>query len=130
VNGPSTENGIGLQGRQVRLKPRGAGRFFASGFLIFWLCGWAAGEVLALWVLVRGAISLITGEALGSEGGPVAPGPAIAVGVFMVVWLTLWTIGGICAIRELLKMLWAEDRISTASGLLSVSRRLGPRARN
>jgi hypothetical protein len=44
----------------------------------------------------------------------------------MIVWLTLWTIGGVCAMRELLRMLWSEDRISTATGALTVSRRLGP----
>ena len=36
----------------IRLRPSGFGRFFAGGFLLFWLCGWAAGEALDLEQLI------------------------------------------------------------------------------
>jgi hypothetical protein len=53
-------------------------------------------------------------------------GPAVAVGAFLLVWLALWTVGGIAAIGELLRLLWGEDRMMVASGRLTVTWSRGP----
>lgn len=95
------------QGLEVLLKPRGLGRFFGAGFLSFWLCGWAAGEAFALWLLGAGA-------------------PGLAMGAFLLLWLCLWTFGGYAAITELLRLVWSEDRIVAGTGILRVMHRLGP----
>ena len=110
----------------VSLKPRGPMRFFAAVFLLFWLCGWAAGECFALWFLGNGAVALMSGTPFMSGRAPVQAGPAIAVGVFLLFWLTLWTMGGFAAIGELLRQVWAEDRLLVEGAGLVVVRSRGP----
>jgi len=50
----------------------------------------------------------------------------VAMGVFLLFWLTFWTIGGLSALRELLRCFAAEDRLELASGELLWQRRMGP----
>jgi hypothetical protein len=102
----------------LSFRPRGAGRFAGAAFLLFWLAGWAAGEAFALAFIIKGVHSLLTGRA------PLAP--TLAVGCFLLVWLTFWTLGGILAIRELLRLLWAEDRLALDHETLTRTHRLGP----
>jgi hypothetical protein len=115
-----------VDGWQLRLKSCGVGRYVSGAFLAFWLCGWAAGETFALWMLITGAVALLTGKPPGPASQPLELGPALMMGAFLVVWLTFWTIGGIAAFTELLRLLWGEDRITVASGRLTVTRRRGP----
>lgn len=56
---------------------------FQSAFLSVWLCGWLAGELLAL-------------------GALVAPGIPLPVRAFLLLWLTFWTFGGVTAMGALL----------------------------
>ncbi len=100
----------------VRFRPVGPGRYFVAGFLSLWLCGWLAGEVFALWTLWR-----ILAAFLASGEGP------LPVALFLLVWLGLWTLGGAAALRELLRALWSEDRLTvTADGGLECWRQRGP----
>jgi len=55
--------------------PSSLGSIGVVAFLMFWMLGWAFGEIFVLW-------SLLTGQ---------APGP---VSLFLVGWLGAWTIGG------------------------------------
>ncbi|MBM5821189.1 MAG: hypothetical protein FJ082_01645 [Cyanobacteria bacterium K_Offshore_surface_m2_011] len=88
-----------------RFRPVGPGRFFVAAFLSLWLCGWLAGEVFAVWALWR-----ILGAFLaGGEGA------ALPVALFLLVWLSFWTLGGAAALRELLRALWSEDRLTLAA---------------
>jgi len=113
-------------GWQARLRPRGAGRFLSAGFMLLWLCIWACGEAFVTWLLVRGAIALVTGEPPGAGREPLQWGPALAIGAFLIAWLAFWTLGGIIAIRELLRLTWSEDVLIARSDGLTLSRRLGP----
>lgn len=100
-----------------RFRPVGPGRFFVAGFLSFWLCGWLAGEVFALWLLWRILVALLTG----------GEGAALPVALFLLVWLGLWTLGGAAALRELLRALWSEDRLTVAAdGELERQAQRGP----
>lgn len=121
MQGEHTTNGM-----QIRLKPRGSGRFFAAGFLAFWLCGWAAGEIFALTALVLLVVSWVTGAPAGPLKETPDPVSTLAGGGFMLVWLTGWTFGGIMAIRQVLTLVWAEDRVTAASSGLIIERRRGP----
>jgi hypothetical protein len=114
------------EGWQLRLRPPGFERAFGSAFMLVWLCGWALGEFFALWLLVRGAIALVTGAPPDPGREPLAPGPAIAAGVFLLAWLAIWTLGGIAAISELLRMMWGEDRLTIQGGRLIVEHIRGP----
>jgi hypothetical protein len=110
----------------VLLKPHGTGRFFGAAFILFWLCGWAVGEGLALWLLGNGAAALMNGAPIGQSRAPLQVGPALAMGAFLLVWLALWTLGGIAAIGQFLRLTWSEDRVSAEGGILTLVSRLGP----
>ena len=109
----------------VRLRPRGAGRFLTFGFLSLWLCGWAAGEAFVLWILATGGRAFLTGVPPASGRSPLPAAPTVAAGIFLCVWFTFWTLGGIAAIREWLRSIWAEDHISAGPDL-TITRRIGP----
>ena len=127
---PADNNPMAIErtpdGLLARFKARGAGRFFSSAFLIFWLCGWAVGECFALWLLGNGVVALMSGEPLSRGQGPLQPGPALLAGAFILFWLALWTVGGVAAIAEVLRLLWGEDRLLVREAKLRLERRRGP----
>jgi hypothetical protein len=96
--GEAVKDGIGAT--SFRFRPQGPGRFFVAGFLSFWLCGWLAGEIFALWVLWR---LLAGGLATGQWALPAL--------LFLLVWLSLWSLGGAAALRQVMGALWSEDRL-------------------
>jgi hypothetical protein len=53
-------------------------------------------------------------------------GFGLAAGAFLVFWLALWTLGGIAAIGELLRLLWSEDRIIANGAGLTLASSRGP----
>jgi hypothetical protein len=120
---------IGLRseiGYEVRLRRRGIGRYFGATFLALWLCGWVVGEVFALGVLAWGGVALVTGDPPGPNQEALELATAAATGVFLLVWLGFWTLGGIAAATELLRELWGEDRLVATSDGLLVEWRAGP----
>jgi len=115
-----------LEGFEVRLRTRDPFRFVSATFLAVWLCGWAFGESFALWMLVKGAYALITGTPPDPGRAPLQLGPAVMTGAFLLVWLTIWTVGGIGALGEFLRLVWGVDRIVASSGRLVVTWIRGP----
>lgn len=125
-----------FHGASASLRPTGVLRYFGAAFLLVWLAGWAVGEVVALGFLVM-LVRSIVGSAIGATwpvpgGDWIVGGAAGFVLLFLIVWLTLWTFGGFAAIRELLRSLAGEDRISVESMAVEVQHRAGPfrRTRN
>ena len=114
------------EGWQVRLKPSGPVRYVAAAFLLFWLCGWAVGEGVALTFLTKGILALMNGAPFEEGHSPLQVGPALAIGGFLLLWLSLWTLGGIAAIGEVLRLLWSEDRLLANAGGITVVRSRGP----
>ena len=118
---------VEADGRRVmRLRLQEKGRVSSVTFLLVWLVFWTVGEVVVGYLLVAGAISLAAGRPLWSDGQALALGPAVAAGAFMVVWLAFWTLAGVLALREMLRLVWSEDRIAVTSGGILVDRRRGP----
>jgi len=113
-------------GTEIRLRPHGIARFLPAGFLAFWLCGWAAAEGFVLVMIGRGVYSLFTGAPFGTDGKPVELGPGIGIGLFILFWITFWTLGGIMALRQLLLLVWSEDRLVVERDGLVRYRQLGP----
>jgi hypothetical protein len=105
-------------------------RFFGAAFLLVWLAGWAVGEVFAAGFLVM-LLRSIVGSAIGAEwpipGGEwIAGGAAGFVLLFLLVWLTLWTFGGLAAMREFFRSIAGEDRVSVESMAVELQHRAGP----
>ncbi len=115
-----------FEGWQARIRPEGAVRFIGAAFLAFWLCGWAVGEVCVLGVLIGGLWTLVSGT-------PPHPHFAIAqdtavwpIAGFLLLWLILWTYGGVTAGWTMLRLLWGEDRITLRADGLRLDRRATP----
>ena len=125
----AASRGVTLQrtfrGLEVRLHSIGKGRFFSAAFLGVWLAGWAAGEVVVVWLLAVGGWSLLTGRPPEPGRAPLQPGPSVAIGAFLALWLALWTFGGVMALYEFFRLLWAVDRITADPSGLDVARRVG-----
>jgi hypothetical protein len=102
-------------GFEVVLRSTGVGRFFGAGFLGLWLLGWLAGEAFAIWMLGAGGWSFLTGQPPAAGREPVTLGVAVAAGLFLIFWLSLWTLGGVAAIWEFLRLLCGKDRIEVAA---------------
>ncbi len=114
------------EGYELSLEPQGAGRFVVAAFLALWLCGWAVGEVFALTVLAWGVRAWLAGRDVLPPGSMPGPALALGAGLFVLVWLVFWTIGGVAALRELLLLTAGRDRIVAAPDALVVERRRGP----
>ncbi len=78
-------------------------QWFQILFMSFWMIGWAFGEVGAL-------RSLISGEGFG---GP---------GLFMIVWLSGWTIGGGYVIYIISWQLFGNEIIQVSNSVITTSR--------
>jgi hypothetical protein len=111
---------------ELKLRVRDPGRWFGALFLAAWLCIWAIGESFALWILIRGAIALVTGTPPDAGREPLQAGPAVMVGAFLLLWVAIWTLGGIAAFAELLRLLFGEDRLVVSGGRLTVTWSRGP----
>ena len=96
-------------GLETQLRITGLCRFGGVAFLALWLAGWAVGEGFVCWILGRGAWSLLTGQPLGAGQKTLEFTAALPIGLFLVFWLILWTIGGVAAGRELLRLLFGRD---------------------
>jgi hypothetical protein len=112
----------------VELRSRGATRFLGAGFLAVWLCGWLAGEVAALTTLLAMLFGAVLPEFVTERLPQVTTsgGGGIFVVIFLLVWLTFWTIGGIFAIRQLLTLLWGRDVVSAGPDGIKVNSGAGP----
>ena len=100
-----------LEGLEARLRMAGIGRFFEAAFFTVWLTFWAVGEALVLGILIVGAWSLLTGQPPGRGREPLRLESVLPMGLFLLVWVSFWTLGGVMAGRELLRKLFGRDRI-------------------
>lgn len=74
-----------------------------AAFISVWLCGWAVGEVFAVVMLFA----------------PATPLPARA---FLLLWLTLWTLGGLVAINGALDAIGGVSSLRVDREALSVQK--------
>lgn len=110
------------------LKPSGRGRFFEVPFLAVWLAGWAVGESVALTVLgaiVADVIARAFGVTLSFSSRLAPDGSAPFFLLFLLVWLTMWTFGGVAAGTHFLRALAGRDVISASQDGLEIERRVG-----
>lgn len=98
------------EGIYVRIA--GQRSLFGAGFLAFWLCGWAVGEVM------------VTGVLLSWLFGQSNPDSTFAV-FFMLVWLGGWTIGGVAAIASFLWLAFGREEIVAIPVAISISNNFG-----
>jgi hypothetical protein len=112
-------------GLEARLAMAGISRFFSAAFLAVWLAGWAVGEAFAVWLLSVGAWSLLTGHPPEAGREPLRPEVALPIGLFLLFWLALWTLGGVMAGRELLRLLFGRDCVRVGNDALEIEHSYG-----
>jgi hypothetical protein len=111
------------------LRPVGWGRYIDVVFLGVWLAGWVVGEVFGL-ALMGGFLAALGAGVFGitlSFAPRVAPdGSAPFFLLFALVWLTLWSVGGIGALTHFLRSAAGLDILSVSPAGLELERRAGP----
>lgn len=96
-----------------------------AAFLTVWLAIWALGEGVVLWILARGSRALITGTPPAPGWDALQPAPALALGTFLLLWLVFWTLGGVIAVREVLRLLCGWDRLVLTAEEIRIEHGLG-----
>jgi hypothetical protein len=92
---------------RAEFRPTGCMRFGLGAFLVFWLCGWAAGEAFAL----RGLLWSLSGG-INSPAAKAASQPmGWVIGGFLLLWTFLWTLGGAAALIHLSRLIAGVDRL-------------------
>lgn len=116
-------------GWRVTLRVTGAARFLVVGFLSFWLCGWAVGELFAGGTFLAGLRDLVAPDLElpwlphMKNRAPSNPWPILG---FLAVWLTGWTVGGAAAAWQALRALAGVDDVRWDHEGLEVVQRAGP----
>ena len=113
----------------MSLRPTGIGRYFVAAFMAMWLVGWLVGEVFA--IAIAGAIfSSVAGafpDRLPAWSADLVASSGLAFALlFLLVWLTFWTFGGIAALLHLMRSLVGEDVIGLTDSGFELVRRAGP----
>src|SRR5215471_10799082 len=104
----------GDSGTQVALRASGILRFLPATFLTVWLCGWAVGEWFGLRLFASMVRTLLGWSVLGPWLPPLSGRMPSGVAlpffiVFVTLWLTLWTVGGIGAFLQIMTLLFGRD---------------------
>jgi hypothetical protein len=120
----------GPHGEIFSLKPTGWGRFiFDIPFLGVWLAFWLVFEVAVIVLLggmLAGLIAHVVGITLSFASRLAPDGSVPFFLLFLLVWLTLWTVGGIAAGTHFLRTLAGRDVISVSPDGLEIDWRAGP----
>lgn len=131
----SDPEAVTIDGDTVELRATGAARFFEAAFLLVWIAFWAIGEAVVLAILgsMLGALFGFFRDSYVTQFGRSvierAPGFEIgfvAVFLFLMAWLSLWTVGGVAAIYTCLRLTGGADRLTVTGGLLELRWRAGP----
>jgi hypothetical protein len=125
-------------------RPQRRVRFLGTCSIALWLCVWAVGEVFAVGVLLA-SLGLPWGprllHALTSLEASLAPGVADRIAwrefpgppnagalalAFVGVWLAIWTMAGLLAAYQVLRLLASEDWVAWDGTGVEIRRRVGP----
>jgi hypothetical protein len=126
---------ITVEGDSVTVRATGIGRYFEAVVLGLWILFWAIGEAFALAVvgsMMAALFGLLPDSQLTRLGRSVLEGaPGFEIGfmamfLFLMVWLALWTFGGLAALYGCLRLLAGSDRLTVTGELLELTWHAGP----
>ena len=125
-------------------RPGGLVRFFGTGVITAWLGAWVVGEAYAAGILLA-SLGVPGGAAwlnlLGLLAGRIAPALAERLAwrdfptpanadtfalAFITTWIAVWTVAGLVAAWQLLRLHASEDRVEWDDSGVTVHRRVGP----
>ena len=111
------------------LRPTGWGRYVDVVFLGVWIAGWFVGELVGL-AFVGGLLVAVVAAAFrimlpfAFRLVPDGSTPFFLLG--SLVWLTLWTVGGVAALTHFLRSMAGQDVITVSSRGVELRWRAGP----
>ena len=111
------------------LRPVGWGRYIEVPFFGVWIAGWLIGELVALALLgglLAGLIAAVVGFELPFASRLAPDGSVPFFLLFILMWLTLWTVGGVAALRHFLRSLAGQDVVTVSPAGLELVWRAGP----
>lgn len=94
---------------------------FQTVFLTIWLVFWALGEITIGSIVVGAAFALLTSD------DPNVPRAAVALtggGLFLLVWLSLWTLGGVWAAYVWLWQIAGREILALDGRALTITQRV------
>lgn len=87
------------RGDAIRITIPSRKNWFNIFFTGFWLVGWTLGEITVIAMIIAGLVALIAGKGPQTSGGI---GGMFFMGLFILAWLGVWTVGGVFAWRSFL----------------------------
>jgi hypothetical protein len=96
--------------------------WFQIFFLGFWLIGWTFGEIVVGGILLAGLIGMPLVKSPELSG--VEPAVCSGVGLFLLAWLGMWTVGGALAIYAFLWQLAGKEIVEVSHQSITVSRQV------
>jgi hypothetical protein len=100
--------------------------WFALIVSIPWLAVWTLGECIVLGLLIIGIVSLVATLSTGKPSLPTIEG-AIGLslgGLFLLVWISVWTTAGISVIYSFLWQVVGKEVIEVSLSSIKLSRRI------
>ena len=110
----------------VTLRARGVGRFFMAAFLGVWLAMWVVGEAVGIGLLATVLLGGLAHKSVRQWPGDVPPEAFGVVLVFLLLWVTFWTFGGLTAIVHFLRSLAGADHVRMLADGFELTQRAGP----
>jgi hypothetical protein len=119
VQPPKERHSIQDEGTSLRVTVPSRRNYFTMFFLGFWLAGWAFGEIMVGGILIAGITKLLFNtpelDKFGVAGFP-------WVGLFLLVWLGGWTLGGGFALYNFLWQLAGKENIEISNDSIRIQR--------
>ncbi len=120
---PKQRHSMQDEGSSLKVVIPSRKNYFAMFFLGFWLLGWAFGEIMVGGIFLAGIVQLLfkTPEILPEVGKGGIAG-LFGGGLFMLVWLAIWTAGGGYALYTFLWQLTGKENIEVSFDLIKIQR--------
>jgi len=102
-------------GTKLTITIPGKRNWFQVLFLGFWLTVWAFGEITVCRIIAAGIFTLITGNIPAENITGI-----LAISLFVLLWISGWTLGGTVAISNFLWQITGKEIIEVSKDILSI----------
>jgi hypothetical protein len=118
---PKQRHHMQEEGASLKITIPSRKNYFIIFFLGFWLTFWAFGEIMALGIVFGGILQLLfnTSGVLPEIGAGGLAG-LLGGGVFMLVWLSGWTVGGGFVFYTFLWQLTGKENIEISHDIIKI----------
>ena len=121
VQPPKQRHSMQEEGTSLKFTIPSPKQYFMIFFLGFWLIFWTFGEFAALGIVFGGILQLVLKNPVAlQEVGAGGLAGLLGGGIFMLVWLTGWTIGGGLALYTFLWQLAGKEIVEVSYEMIKI----------